>query len=200
MDRHCIPRAGGIPVHEEIQNEPVVRQRHVLHVLAVLRDLHDLIYRAVNNGIQPPHVYVVGRLDQRQMELLVCQRPVAALPGDPLYPRRLFLDHVQFLVAGALTRHRHSGRLKNQAHFKQILRPDLGVHILKQRQVHCLLGQVRRHKGSLAPLDLQNPLCHQKGDRLPQGRPADAQQGGQLVLIGQLAARLILLLIHDHLI
>lgn len=40
-----------VPLEQELQNEPVVAEGNVLHLPAVLRDLHDLVHRAVDNRV-----------------------------------------------------------------------------------------------------------------------------------------------------
>ena len=71
MDAHGVAGAHLVPLQQKFQDQPVVTQGDVLHVLAVLGDLHNFIDGAVDDGVQPPHILVVGRLDDGPVELLV---------------------------------------------------------------------------------------------------------------------------------
>ena len=92
MDAHGITGASFIPLEQKVQDHPVVRHRDILHMLAVLRNLQDLIHSAVNNRIQTPHIFIVGGLDDGQVELLVRQGPVARFSSEPRLALRLLLD------------------------------------------------------------------------------------------------------------
>ena len=43
VDGHGVAGADLVPLEQEFQDQPVVRQGDVLHMLAVLGDLHDFI-------------------------------------------------------------------------------------------------------------------------------------------------------------
>ena len=89
VDAHGAAGPFLVPLQQKGQDGPVVPQGDVLHPLAAGGDLQDFIHGAVDDGIEPPHILVVGRLDNGPVELLVRQGPVASLGGDALHPLRL---------------------------------------------------------------------------------------------------------------
>lgn len=93
------------------KNSAVVTQGRVLHMLAVLGYLHDLIDGAVDDGIEPPHILVVGRLDDGPSGNSWSaggQSPPSAATRSTR--SCLFADHLQLLVAGPLAGKRHGGQ------------------------------------------------------------------------------------------
>ena len=153
--------------------------------------------RAVDDRVQPPHIFVVGGLDDGHVELLVRQGPVSARLCDALHPLRFLADLRQFFVCGTLTGQRHGGGLKDQPHFKQVPGPDPGPQVGQRRQIHRAGGQILRDKRALAPADLQHALGHQKGDGLPERGAADVQRLTEFVFIRELAPRRELPFVHD---
>ena len=186
-----------VPLHQKVQNHVVVRDGDALHVRPIYGDLQDLVHRAVDDRVQPPHIFVVGGLDDGHVELLVRQGPVSARLCDALHPLRFLADLRQFFVCGTLTGQRHGGGLKDQPHFKQVPGPDPGPQVGQRRQIHRAGGQILRDKRALAPADLQHALGHQKGDSLPERGAADVQRLTEFVFIRELAPRRELPFVHD---
>ncbi len=197
MDAHGVAGAGLVPLEQEVQNHEIVAEGDVLHVLAVLGNLHDFVYGSVDDGIEAAHILVVRGPDDGPVKFLVRQGPVSPLSGGLLHPAGLVQNLLQLLVAGPLAGQGHGGGLKNQPHFKKVLGPDPGADARQGGEVHPRVGQVLRHKGALSPADVQHPLGHQEGDGLPQGGAADGQGLAELVFIGQLAAGGIALFLHN---
>lgn len=78
VNAHGVAGASLVPLHQKVQNHVVVRDGDALHVRPIYGDLQDLVHRAVDDRVQPPHIFVVGGLDDGHVELLVRQGPVSA--------------------------------------------------------------------------------------------------------------------------
>ena len=51
MDAHGMAGAGLIPLEEKFQDQLVVRQGDILHMLPILGDLHNFIDSTVHDGL-----------------------------------------------------------------------------------------------------------------------------------------------------
>ena len=120
----------------------------------------------------------MGGGHEGQVKLLLRPGEILSGPNGPLHFSGPVGNVLDFLVGAPQAGQPGRLRFHHHADFKQI--PQPGMDPLQALQAN-VPGPVQ-YKGAAAPPDLQEALGGQGAHGLPQGGPADAEQGAELLL------------------
>ena len=162
---------------------------HHILVLHNLVGVVDILLIHKHHGVEQVHKQrIVGHFHQLRMESQVVLFPVFHGLAAHI-PLQVLPQSGNFFVRAVLDHHTECPEFQRHTQMNQVLHRATLQHKKQGQTVVHTLQDVVHDKISAALTGLHNPLHFQRLQRLPDGRPADAQHLHQLPLRRELRAQ-----------